>query len=197
LNKLLIPTILTAIVLIAGVFAFMPIDKASTVHTSIIASQRTLLVDSDSGTGITTGDTIVFDCDKNFTIREIYFTLTDFDSNDGERLTLGDQGTTLDAIIVDGVALRRDNGFTEQFDLFTDFGTLNDVTASISYTGTNIEVTEESIPLFLTAEGAGADDIVFNLNDEGGNAIDASDELTVKAFFDVQSDATCTVSVNT
>ena len=123
--------------------------------------------------------------------------MTDFDSNDGERLTLGDQGTTLDAIIVDGVALRRDNGFTEQFDLFSAGGSLNDVTASISYTGTNIEVTEESIPLFLTAEGADADDIVFNLNDEGGNAIDASDELTVKAFFDVQSDATCTVSVNT
>ena len=95
----------------------------------MIASQRTLLVDSDSGTGITTGDTVVFDCDKNFTIREIYITLTDFDSEAGERLTLGDQGTTLDAIIIDGVALTREDGFTEQFNLFTDFGSLNDVTA--------------------------------------------------------------------
>lgn len=38
MNRLLIPTILTATVLIAGLFAFMPIDKASTVHTTIITN---------------------------------------------------------------------------------------------------------------------------------------------------------------
>jgi len=36
MNKFLIPTILTATVLIAGVFAFIPVEKASTVHDEII-----------------------------------------------------------------------------------------------------------------------------------------------------------------
>jgi len=38
MNKLLIPSILTVIVLIAGLFAFMPIEKATTVHATIIAA---------------------------------------------------------------------------------------------------------------------------------------------------------------
>jgi len=37
MNKLIIPTILTATVLVAGIFAFMPVQQASTVHTTIVA----------------------------------------------------------------------------------------------------------------------------------------------------------------
>ena len=36
MNKIILPTILAATVLIVGVFAFMPIDEASTVHETII-----------------------------------------------------------------------------------------------------------------------------------------------------------------
>jgi len=35
MNKLTIPTILAATVMIAGMFAFMPVEQASTVHTTI------------------------------------------------------------------------------------------------------------------------------------------------------------------
>ncbi len=38
MNKLVIPTILTATVLVAGMFAVMPVEKASSVHTTIIAA---------------------------------------------------------------------------------------------------------------------------------------------------------------
>jgi len=38
MNKLAIPAVLAATVLIAGMFAFMPVEKASTVHSSIIAA---------------------------------------------------------------------------------------------------------------------------------------------------------------
>ena len=93
MNKLAMPIILTAIVLIAGIFAFMPVDQATTVDDQVISAQRTILVDSDSGTGITDGDTVVFDCDKDFFIMEIYLTLTDHDSLAGELITLGDQAT--------------------------------------------------------------------------------------------------------
>ena len=36
MNKLAIPAILAAIVLVAGIFAFMPVQQASTVHTTLI-----------------------------------------------------------------------------------------------------------------------------------------------------------------
>ena len=36
MNKVILPTILAATVLIVGVFAFMPIDEASTVHETIL-----------------------------------------------------------------------------------------------------------------------------------------------------------------
>ena len=36
MNKLLIPTMLTAAILIAGVFALLPIEQASTVHTTVV-----------------------------------------------------------------------------------------------------------------------------------------------------------------
>ncbi len=42
MNKLLIPSILTAIVLVAGMFAVMPIQQASTVHTTIIAAIKSV-----------------------------------------------------------------------------------------------------------------------------------------------------------
>ena len=38
MNKLLIPSILAVTVLIAGIFAFIPVDKATTVHDQIIAA---------------------------------------------------------------------------------------------------------------------------------------------------------------
>jgi len=36
MNKLVIPTILLATVMVAGMFAFMPVNQASTVHATII-----------------------------------------------------------------------------------------------------------------------------------------------------------------
>jgi len=37
MNKLTIPTILVATVMVAGIFAFIPVEKATTVHTTISA----------------------------------------------------------------------------------------------------------------------------------------------------------------
>ena len=38
MNKIFLPTILAATILLAGVFAVMPVEKASTVHTTILAN---------------------------------------------------------------------------------------------------------------------------------------------------------------
>jgi hypothetical protein len=53
MNKLIIPAILTATVLVAGMFAFMPIQKASTVHSGLIAKR--FIVESDSLSGLPAG----------------------------------------------------------------------------------------------------------------------------------------------
>ena len=45
MNKLIIPTILIATVLVAGIFAFMPVEQASTVHETIIADIGGVAID--------------------------------------------------------------------------------------------------------------------------------------------------------
>jgi len=39
MNKLVIPVMLSSIIFVAGIFAFMPVEKASTVHTTIQGTQ--------------------------------------------------------------------------------------------------------------------------------------------------------------
>ena len=45
MNKLAIPAILAATILVAGIFALLPVEKAATVHTTILASVEHLNVD--------------------------------------------------------------------------------------------------------------------------------------------------------
>jgi len=47
MNKVVIPALLTAVVMIAGIFAFMPVNEASTVHTTIFASTRAMITITD------------------------------------------------------------------------------------------------------------------------------------------------------
>ena len=48
MNKLVLPIILVAIVMIVGVFAFTPVDKASTVHDEIIDDIGDVICDATS-----------------------------------------------------------------------------------------------------------------------------------------------------
>lgn len=43
MNKLIVPSILAVTMLVAGMFAFMPVEKASTVHTTITSQLCTAL----------------------------------------------------------------------------------------------------------------------------------------------------------
>jgi len=47
MNKFTIPIILTATILVAGIFALMPVEQATTVHTTIQASQTVSKSDVD------------------------------------------------------------------------------------------------------------------------------------------------------
>ena len=72
MNKLTIPAILVATVMVAGIFAFIPVEQASTVHTTIQANTMKLVTVSttctatdatatacDIGVNIPTGESFV------------------------------------------------------------------------------------------------------------------------------------------
>ena len=48
MNKLTIPTILVATVMVAGIFAFAPVEQASTVHTTIGIQNVVSVADQDA-----------------------------------------------------------------------------------------------------------------------------------------------------
>ena len=71
MNKLLIPTTLAAIVLIAGVFALAPIEKASTVHTQLQATtaQTDTAVITASNVPAVAGSTLIdISVNQDFTV---------------------------------------------------------------------------------------------------------------------------------
>jgi len=194
LNKLVIPTILIATVLIAGIFAFSPIEKASTVHAGLTGIQ----VVEDSGTGITEDDRVrvVFDCDKDFAITEIYFTLTNLDTDGGtETLDIGDDSADLSPVEIDGVPLSDEFGDVEEESFLQSTGN-PDVVPTVVWTGFALDEDEEDTPLILFAKGEGTDDIVLNFFDDGENPLDGDEVFTVKALITSGSNAVCTVDVD-
>jgi len=63
MNKLMIPVILVATVMVAGAFAFMPVEQATTVHTTILGTNVAIDV-VDEVVGDNTATT-AFDFDLN------------------------------------------------------------------------------------------------------------------------------------
>jgi len=57
MNKLTIPTILVATVMVAGIFAFMPVEQASTVHTTL--GQLNVGSNTDVDTSVAAGLVVV------------------------------------------------------------------------------------------------------------------------------------------
>jgi len=73
MNKLTIPAILVATVMVAGIFAFMPVQQASTVHTT--------------GTITVSAATIALVADEMLEFREIGVTDVDFNGAQSIRVT--------------------------------------------------------------------------------------------------------------
>ena len=83
LNKLVIPAILAVTVMVAGVFAFMPVEQASTVHASVLAdivndiSGSSLILTSSTFTTNFTGTSnerfhyVILESDELFTVKEV------------------------------------------------------------------------------------------------------------------------------
>ena len=68
--KYTIPTILSVTVLVTAIFAFMPVQEASTIHTTIDATQLTLqfVQKRTTDADIDPGEEITLDCDQPFEV---------------------------------------------------------------------------------------------------------------------------------
>ena len=86
MNKLAIPAILVATVMVAGIFAFMPVQQASTVHTTIQDTTANLLELTATGVTPATGatDTATWTINEPFRVVNIIATneVDDGDNND-------------------------------------------------------------------------------------------------------------------
>jgi len=68
MNKITIPAILVATVMVAGAFAFMPVEQASTVHTTIQGTQQNLVALELTDTAFAVGDTYTIDCTTDYAV---------------------------------------------------------------------------------------------------------------------------------
>jgi len=109
MNKLAIPTILLATVMVAGIFAFMPVEQASTVHagaTGILGETtelRQFFEDELLMTAACNNDLITIDANTPFRILSIQAANGDVDPG-----TVG-----FDEILVDGATFNTGSSFPE------------------------------------------------------------------------------------
>ena len=99
MNKLTIPTILVATVMVAGIFAFMPVEQASTVHTTIQDTQLTFKTTTDTQATVTAGQIITIDLDAPFTLVSLSVSCTQGVS---ATACAGDEDMDLVSYTVDG-----------------------------------------------------------------------------------------------
>ena len=90
MNKLTIPAILVATVMIAGAFAFMPVQQASTVHTTIGLLQTF----TATATNMAQDDVVAFDCNDEVIVYSIQIDSTDVSDADIVDLQIDDGVTT-------------------------------------------------------------------------------------------------------
>ena len=170
MNKLLIPTILTATVLIAGIFAFMPVEQASTVHDTIIDSttdlrliQQTIVFDA---TAPVDNDLIRFSSAEPFHLLAIFF---DASTN----LAGGVDAFGIDGMLGDGKTMAV-GAIAEADPTTLDNNEILDSLGEIPVAGLII-------------------DLVID-DDADGNVIDTDDELDVTIIVRTDSDAVITIT---
>ena len=97
MTKIIIPSLMVATILVAGIFAFMPVEQASTVHTILQDTTGTWQTDSltyttaTSGAAVAADFSITVDADGPFAINGIYVywddATLDENNDDSETIT--------------------------------------------------------------------------------------------------------------
>ena len=171
MNKLTIPAILVATVMVAGIFAFMPVEKAGTVHTTIIAS-----ISDANVVGIVDSD------------------LTNFDAGEELEVTCTGGKSLVHSIIFESItgAFTTADSMSLRFDIDGSGTNWGSVTTNSDIFGSDapadIEIMERAgivAPIGLTSGGTVT--IVFDTDGSGNTQ-------TVRAMFVVTTDSSATCS---
>ena len=175
MNKLTIPVILVATVMVAGIFAFIPVQEASTVHLSAAGAATQLKVVTAAavdGVELDTAPSTTLTCPGGCLVNGI--TLT-FVNGADEELNIA-----VNSILVDGEAIN-----TVIFDMVagTDLTDVNIFTSIV----TTLNVVDTETPLPIVVEN----DLVIPWLDIAGTW-GAADTLTVKFLIEVGADTTAT-----
>jgi len=174
-KKLAIPAILAATVLIAGIFAFMPVEKASTVHDTILASGMQFRTDSDTCTSIGTANDclITISSDKDYLVVDIVIDMSNWDLVDS---------VNVDNFRVGGVVLLAGTVTT-----YTD--AQDPVLKTIEAENCDLLCAMDGIP------APGGTDITFELDITALD--DASESIPITVFFLTTADASIDVQSTT
>jgi len=169
MNKLTIPAILVATVMVAGVFAFMPVEQASTVHTTIGTQQAVLGVIAADADG---ASTTTLTCDAPFEVTQITVQ------------TIG----TIDAaedVDVDHDLDGAGNNWTVDVDYMNNVNVSDDentvlLSSEIGETG----------PIIATTSGT----VIVTLNADADGGENDDDNEGLRVMFMVKSGGTCSTS---
>ena len=127
MNKLAIPAILTATIMVAGMFAFMPVEQASTVHTTVQDNTAEVNIVDVAATTLDT-DTVELSITGNggdFCINGVYLTSTDASIANTDTLDL------VDISINDVIFLDEGGATPANLNLFTADADSDDIQLSL------------------------------------------------------------------
>ena len=184
MNKFAIPAILVATVMVAGAFAFMPVEEASTVHTTVQGTQLNILVLTDNDNMDIDGQ-IEVECDRPFVLYTLFITMANV--VDGDAIAIIDIEVDEADIVIDG------NGDGVATPSITDAFIVNDPgvggSALVSVdAGALFEDNQElTFPIGVNAN------IDFILG-AAAQIVDG-DDITVKAVVMAENGAACNVNV--
>ena len=184
MNKLTIPAILVATVMVAGIFAFMPVEQASTVHLSaaFLSNQNVIKTTTDSETP-TGGNaaltrTVTIDLDAPFQLLAFTVECEPGDPSTGNDVAFCEAGESMDitSIAIDGQADANVIAMNIEPGVSTD----DDPTIVLSLFGVDAEATNDAIGVPSTIAAADRIVITLELDTDGIATADDSFVLTVR-----------------
>ena len=184
MNKLSIPAFLAATIMVAGIFAFMPVEQASTVHTQFVQDTQLeiqVLTDNDD---IDTDGQIEIECNRPFVLYTLFVTMANV--VDGDVIAIIDVEIDEDDLVSDPAG---DGVIASLPDIFlvNDPGAGGSALVSREVASTFHSGGDLAFPL-----GANAD-IDFILGAAVGIA--DGDDITVTAVVLAENGATCNINV--
>ena len=191
MNKLVIPTILLATVMVAGMFAFMPVEQASTIHagaTGVQASQAQIQQAEDLTVRTATGDdqvsTVTIGTDNNtpFLIKSIIVCATSDDGTGDD----ADREASINTITIDDDVIEGRDGLPLDLGSIINDGA-NSVSACLNVLDALNDINNRLIGKFVGSDGG---NVVITI--ELGDAGDVLNSVKVVALVDGSSTLTVT-----